>query len=369
MWTKIRAVILVFLLAVAITPIGAESVRADEFWEKLCKKPPKSEKDNPEYDLAIAKLCILHALDKLFSGALSAPDHEQAATTAGPIAFVERMINVGAIREAGEPTEGGTMTRTVWTRFKTPDASRMVIHTFGSEIWEGDSVFDTVLAVYRGTALDNLTRVAGNDNTVVPGIGNKHSLVQFNTVAGADYWVQIGSRANAEGVISLNVFRFPPSGGLSAFLIQYGGTVNPFNSRDYLCELTTTTTSVFCNAKFIVHNSTSKTLTVTPSTSLGAGVAGPAPFSLAPGALKVVTFVFNAKAFNKTIRTVSGHFIFTGRTGGAVVTEARHRALVVVRPNTPRRGPDHLESDADRCEPRIPTFRSPSPRRSPTRAA
>ena len=221
MWTKIRAVILVFLLAVAITPIGAESVRADEFWEKLCKKPPKSEKDNPEYDLAIAKLCILHALDKLFSGALSAPDHEQAATTAGPIAFVERMINVGAIREAGEPTEGGTMTRTVWTRFKSPDASRIVIHTFGSEIWEGDSVFDTVLAVYRGTALDNLTRVAGNDNTVVPGIGNKHSLVQFNTVAGADYWVQIGSRANAEGEISLNVFRFPPSGGLSAFLIEY----------------------------------------------------------------------------------------------------------------------------------------------------
>ena len=101
------------------------------------------------------------------------------------------------------------MTRTVWTRFKTPAASRIVIHTFGSQIWEGDSVFDTVLAVYRGKALDNLTRVAGNDNTVVPGIGNKHSLVQFNTVAGADYWVQIGSRANAEGEISLNVFRFP----------------------------------------------------------------------------------------------------------------------------------------------------------------
>ena len=70
MWTKIRAVILVFLLAVAITPIGAESASANKFWEKLCKKPPQSKKDNPEYDLAIAKLCILHALDKLFSGAL-----------------------------------------------------------------------------------------------------------------------------------------------------------------------------------------------------------------------------------------------------------------------------------------------------------
>lgn len=335
MWTKIRAVIIVFLLAVAVAPIGAESASANAFWEKLCKKPPKTKKDNPDFDAFVAKLCYLHALGNQLSEGPFFADKRQAATIARPTGFIERMINVGAIREVGEPTEGGTMTRTVWTRFRVPDASRIVIHTFGSEIWEGDNVFDTVLAVYRGTALDNLTRVAGNDNRIVPGIGNKHSLVQFNAVADIDYWVQIGSRANAEGVISLNVFRFPLSGGLSAFLIHYGGnTVNPFNNRDYVCEMYTTTTTVFCDAKFIVHNSTNKPLTVTASTTLGAGVTGPAPFTLAPGALKVVTFVFNAATFNKAVRTVSGYFIFTGRADGAVVTEARHRALVVVRPNT-----------------------------------
>lgn len=114
--------------------------------------------------------------------------------------------------------------------------------------------------------------------------------------------------------------------------MQYNGV--PFNGKDYSCEMSTTTTRAFCNAKFIVHNSTDKTLTVTPSATLGAGVSGLPAFSLAPGALKVATFTFNAAAFNKTVRTVSGHFIFTGRDGATVVTEARHRALVIVRPNT-----------------------------------
>ena len=224
------------------------------------------------------------------------------------------------------------MTRTLWVAFKAPAAERIVIHTFGSKP-DASGVFDPLLAVYRGTAINNLSRIAGNDNKPLSGISTVDSLLQFNTVAGADYRVQIGSKKQIEGEISLNVFRFPPTGGLSAFLIQYNGF--PFDGKDYSCELSTTTTRVFCNAKFIVHNSTNKTLTVTPSTTLGAGVSGPTAFSLAPGALKIVTFTFNAAALNKTARTVSGHFIFTGRTGATVVTEARHRALIIVRPSAP----------------------------------
>ena len=45
------------------------------------------------------------------------------------------------------------MTRTVWAGFRLPQARRVVIHTFGSDM-------DTVLAVYRGNTLNKLTRVA-----------------------------------------------------------------------------------------------------------------------------------------------------------------------------------------------------------------
>ena len=92
-----------------------------------------------------------------------------------------------------------------------------------------------MLAVYRGTVIKNLVRVTANDNAPLAGTGNKHSLVQFDVVAGAEYRVQIGSRNNAEGEISLNVFSFEPGGGLSAFMLEYAD--NPFNSRDYVCEV------------------------------------------------------------------------------------------------------------------------------------
>jgi hypothetical protein len=225
------------------------------------------------------------------------------------------------------------MTRTVWGGLMAKAAERIVVHTYGStNDSDGSSALDTVLAVYRGTALDNLVRVTGNDNRPLPGVGAKHSLVQFDTVAGTDYVVQIGSRAQAEGEISLNVFSFPATGGLSAFLIHFGdNTVNPFNGRDYVCETSVTSTSIFCDARFIVHNSTGRTLTVTPSTTLDAGVTGPAPFSLAPGELKVAEFTVDPD-FYRTVHTVSGHFVFTGRRGRKVVTEARHRALIVVTP-------------------------------------
>lgn len=324
MFTKLRTLLIALSLAGATAGIGSQPAFANSA-ESLCKLAAVTG------DLTVAIACILKTLEEAFGFAPAGADSGQAAAATPNAAFVERLVNVGGTVLPGEPKEPG-MTRTAWLRFKAPNAARIVIHTFGSEPWDS-GVFDPLIAVYRGTAMSNLQRVTRNDNKPLPGVSNVDSLVQFNTVPGVNYQIQIGSKSQVEGKISLNVFRFPPSGGLSAFLSEYDGS--PFNGKDYFCELTTTSTSVFCDPKFIVHNSTNKTLTVTPSTTLGAGITGPAPFSLAPGALKVVTFVFNATTFNKTIRTVSGHFVFTGRTGSTVVAEARYRALVVVRPNTP----------------------------------
>ena len=196
---------------------------------------------------------------------------EAEITAKGEARFTVRADQCGRDLQPGEPTESGLMTRTVWGTFKAPEASRIVIHTFGSEPCD-IGVLDTVLAVYRGTAIANLSRVTGNDNKPLPGFGNTGSLVQFNTVKDADYAVQIGSRGNAEGDISLNVFRFPRPAGWR-LLTRYETMRQPFQRpRLRLRNVRPAATTTFCDAKFIVHNSTNKTLTVTPSTTLGAGV-------------------------------------------------------------------------------------------------
>src|SRR4051812_25981035 len=51
-----------------------------------------------------------------------------------PEPLIYHLSNVGADLEAGEPTVGGLMTRSIWAKFKTEAAGRIVIHTFGSEI-------------------------------------------------------------------------------------------------------------------------------------------------------------------------------------------------------------------------------------------
>jgi hypothetical protein len=125
--------------------------------------------------------------------------------------------NTGATLEQGEPTEGGILTRSIWNQFSPTQNRRVVIHTFGSEI-------DTVLAVYTGSAVNALTRVVGNNNFPVPGLGPNGSLVQFDAVGGTTYHIQAGSVGGQQGAISLNVFQFPPSGGLAAFLALVGGS-------------------------------------------------------------------------------------------------------------------------------------------------
>ena len=48
--------------------------------------------------------------------------------------------------------------------------------------------------------------------------------------------------------------------------------------------------------------------------------------------MKTVEFLFGSGFDTTTVRTVTGHFIFTGRAAAKVVGIARHRALIVVKP-------------------------------------
>src|SRR5262245_48553186 len=67
-----------------------------------------------------------------------------------------------------------------------------------------------LLAIYTGSAVNPLTKVVGNNNFPVPGLGANGSLVQFDAVAATTYSVHVGSVGGQHGAISLNVFQFPP---------------------------------------------------------------------------------------------------------------------------------------------------------------
>jgi uncharacterized repeat protein (TIGR01451 family) len=103
--------------------------------------------------------------------------------------------NLNASREAGEPNHaGGTGSKSVWWNWTPQTTGVASIDTHGSN-------FDTLLAVYTGTVLNNLDIVAANDNDGF--IGNT-SGVSFVAQAGTTYQIAVDGSNGATGLIKLN---------------------------------------------------------------------------------------------------------------------------------------------------------------------
>ncbi|MBI1339843.1 hypothetical protein GC169_06490 [bacterium] len=235
--------------------------------------------------------------------------------------------NTSFTTETGEPTEGGLMTRTSWFRLELAGSGastrRAMIHTFGSEI-------DTVIAVYSGPggSFGGLTRIAGNNDFVAPGVSSQQSLVQVDLQPGMTYWLQVGSIGGAQGNIAITSSVLADQGGLSAFLYKYGANTS-FNGREYFC-----TSGVCPTAGFILYNATAGAMTVTPSTTLPTRFSAPAAFQLAAGAVATAEFTGLALT-DSTTRTEIGSFVFEGRTAGALTGRATERAVTRVRGAAP----------------------------------
>ena len=102
--------------------------------------------------------------------------------------------NVNATREPGEPNHAGVPGgKSVWFTW-TPLLSGVA--TFST----AGSSFDTLLAVYTGNNLTNLTEVASDDDAG----GYYTSQVMFNAVAGTTYAIAIDGAYGASGNIVLN---------------------------------------------------------------------------------------------------------------------------------------------------------------------
>jgi hypothetical protein len=104
-------------------------------------------------------------------------------------------FNVNASKETGEPNHAGDIGgKSVWWTWTAPATRSMIVSTVGSGL-------DTLLAVYTGTTVSNLTLVASDDE----GGGNRTSLTNFSAVAGTTYQIAVDGFQGASGSIVLNL--------------------------------------------------------------------------------------------------------------------------------------------------------------------
>ncbi|MCC5624969.1 calcium-binding protein [Nostoc sp. CHAB 5715] len=105
--------------------------------------------------------------------------------------------NVGATGEPGEPNHAGVKfgndVNSVWYNWTAPASGQVVIDTFGSN-------YDTSLAAYQGSSVNNLTTIAGNDDT-----SGLQSQVVFTAVAGQTYQIAVDGFRSRQGSINLNL--------------------------------------------------------------------------------------------------------------------------------------------------------------------
>jgi len=109
--------------------------------------------------------------------------------------------NVGASSEPGEPQHGGLGGASMWWRWTAPVSGPVIIDTFGSS-------FDTLLAVYTGSAVNALAFVANNDDSDA----TVQSRVMFMASAGVEYRIAVDGYSGATGSIKLHIAT-APSGG------------------------------------------------------------------------------------------------------------------------------------------------------------
>ncbi len=124
--------------------------------------------------------------------------------------------NIGATLEPGEPLHRGYYGGcSVWWKWTSPGAGYVTIDT-------SNSVPDTLLAVYTGSSVSNLTEIASDDNSA--GGTNWASRVMFTTKSNVTYRIAVdgydGDAGNltvhlrfSKASYSLNLATNPPAGG------------------------------------------------------------------------------------------------------------------------------------------------------------
>ena len=139
----------------------------------------------------------------------SDPDPSEPDEPSGPVPennyFADRITisglsgsttgtNVNAYKEIDEPKHANKIGgQSVWWEWNAPESGNVTIDTMGSD-------FDTILAVYTGNSVSNLTPVAANDDYG----GTILSRVYFEVSEGTSYKIAVDGWGSYAGDIVLN---------------------------------------------------------------------------------------------------------------------------------------------------------------------
>ncbi len=116
--------------------------------------------------------------------------------------------NASATKETGEPSHAGNSGgASVWWKITPTATGQVTVTTAGSN-------FDTLLAVYTGSAIGSLTSVASNDDTGA----TLQSSVSFTGTAGTTYYIAVDGYSGSTGSIVLGY----TGGPSSTFTVQTG---------------------------------------------------------------------------------------------------------------------------------------------------
>jgi len=106
---------------------------------------------------------------------------------------------IGASGETNEPDHAGVSepNRSIWYHYTAPGAGTVFVDTLFSN-------FDTTLAVYTGTSLNNLQEVVSNDDS--PDFDGVISSVNFNAAEGQEFYIAVSGFGGDVGLVELYLY-------------------------------------------------------------------------------------------------------------------------------------------------------------------
>jgi len=132
-------------------------------------------------------------------------------------------LNLNATKQSNEPNHAGNAGgKSVWYNWTAPSTKAVTIDTVGSS-------FNTLLGVYTGSMVGNLSPVASNDD-IIPA-GNLQSRVTFNATAGTVYRIAVDGFDAASGNLVVTVNQTVANDNFSA-CIFIGGVLGSISGSD-----------------------------------------------------------------------------------------------------------------------------------------
>jgi hypothetical protein len=154
--------------------------------------------------------------EELLSEDFCLSDNFGTCTSLGGATGTHSEDNSTATKEPGEPNHAGnTGGKSLWYCWTTTNSAPVTFDTLGSS-------FDTLLAVYTGDVVSNLSLVVSNDD--IAGSTNRQSQVTFTPTPDVTYHIAVDGFGGASGMVVLN---WNQTGVALPDLILWGPAVSP----------------------------------------------------------------------------------------------------------------------------------------------